>query len=78
MGIGFHMHYNVYLHMEPEALFRLSITHARILGGHQLFREFADDSVMWKRDQKKIIEQLQTHKSPSHPYSTTAMWTCGD
>ena len=58
MSIGLHLHYNVYLHIEPEALFRQSIMHARILGGCQLFKEIADHGINCKRNQKKIIEQL--------------------
>ena len=81
MSIGLHLHYNVYLHIEPEALFRQSITHARILGGCQLFREIADDCIKCKRYQKKIIEQLmgpladsEITISPIFYYCYVDMW----
>ena len=76
MSIGPHLHYNVYLHTEPEALFRLSITHARILGGCQVFREIADDCIKCKRDQKNIIEQLMGPLTDSQISISPIFYSC--
>ena len=45
MSIALHMHYNVSKHKGVETTFRLSLQHARILQGKQLFKEVAEDCI---------------------------------
>ena len=58
MSIALHMHYNVSKHKGVETTFRLSLQHARILQGKQLFKEVAEDCIYCKKLKLKYVKQL--------------------
>ena len=43
VSIALHMHYNVHKHRGTESTFKMSLQHARILKGKQLYKDISDD-----------------------------------
>ena len=67
ISIALHVHYNVSKHKGAESTFRLSLQHARILQGKQLFKDVAKNCDFCKRLRCKYVEQLMG------PYSDTQL-----
>ena len=58
VSIAMHIHYNTCKHKGVESTYRLSLQHARILQGKQLFKEVADDCIYCKKLRQRYVEQL--------------------
>ena len=58
ISIAMHMHYNVCQHKGVESTYRLSLQHARVLQGKQLFKEISDDCIYCKKLRQKYVRQL--------------------
>ena len=81
VSMALHLHYNVVQHRGTETVYRLSLQHARILGGKQLFKEVSDDCVYCKRLRLKYVKQLmgpladtQLTISPIFYFTYLDMW----
>ena len=79
--MALHLHYNVVQHRGTETVFRMSLQHARIVGGKQLFKEVSDDCVYCKRLRLKYVKQLmgpladtQLTISPIFYFTYLDMW----
>ena len=59
ISIALHLHYNgKHKHKGVETSYRLSLQHARILQGKQLFKQVADDCIYCKKLKLKYVKQL--------------------
>ena len=58
ISIAMHVHYNTCKHKGVESTYRLSLQHARILQGKQVFKEVADDCIYCKKLRQKYVRQL--------------------
>ena len=58
VSIAMHIHYNTCKHKGVESTYRLSLQHARILQGKQVFKEIADDCIYCKKLRQKYVRQL--------------------
>ena len=58
ISIGMHMHYNVCEHKGAESVYRLSLQHARIIHGRQLFTEIQNDCLFCKKVRLKLSKQI--------------------
>ena len=65
VSIALHIHYNVNKHRGSESTFRMSLNHARILQGRQLFKEISDDCIYCKKLRLKYVKQLMGPLSDS-------------
>ena len=81
ISLALHMHYNVNKHRGTETTFRLSLQHARILQGRQLFKEVADDCIFCKKLRLRYTKQLmgplaesQLSISPIFYFTLIDMW----
>ena len=55
VSIAMHIHYNTCKHKGVESTYRLSLQHARILQGKQVFKEVADDCIYCKKLRQKYV-----------------------
>ena len=81
ISLAIHLHCNVNKHRGVESTFRLSLQHARILQGRQLFKEIGDDCIFCKKLRLKYVRQLmgplaesQLCISPIFYYTYLDMW----
>ena len=58
VSIALHMHYNVHKHRGTESTFRMSLQHARILQGKQLFKDIADDCILCSKLRQQYVRKL--------------------
>ena len=58
ISLAIHMHYIVNHHKGVESTYRMSLEHARILQGRQLFKEVGDDCLFCKKLRLKYVKQL--------------------
>ena len=58
ISLAIHMHYMVNKHKGVESSYRMSLQHARILQGRQLFKEIGDDCIFCKKLRLKYVRQL--------------------
>ena len=58
VSITLHMHYNVHKHRGTESTFRMSLQHARILKGKQLFKDISDDCIFFSKLRQKYVHKL--------------------
>ena len=52
------MHYNVHKHRGKESTFRMSLQHARILKGKQLFKDISDDCIFCSKLRQQYVRKL--------------------
>ena len=81
ISLAIHLHCIVNKHRGVESTFRLSLQHARILQGRQLFKEIGDDCIFCKKLRLKYVRQLmgpfaesQLCISPIFYYTYLDMW----
>ena len=81
VSLALHMHYQVNRHKGTETTFRLSLQHARILQGRQLFQEVSNDCIYCKKLRLKYTRQLmgpladtQLSISPIFYFTYLDMW----
>ena len=81
IAIAFHMHYNVAPHRGSESVYRVSLQHAKVIGGKALYKAVEEDCIRCKILKKKYIEQMmgpladsQLSISPVFYCSLVDMW----
>ena len=79
--IAFHMHYRVAPHKGSESVYRVSLQHAKILGGKSLYTAVEEDCIRCKILKKRCLEQMmgpladsQLYISPVFYCSLLDMW----
>ena len=82
ISLAIHMHYIVNKHKGMESSYRMSLQHARILQGRQLFKEIGDDCIFCKKLRLKYVRQLmgplsqnQLCISPIFYFTYIDMWS---
>ena len=66
--IAFHMHYRVAPHKGCESVYRVSLQHAKILGGKSLYTAVEEDCIRCKILKKRCLEQMMGPLADSQLY----------